>query len=244
MAVDETLLAGVAGAPAWTLRFYLWRRPTVSLGYAQPFLQGVDERARRRQGIEVVRRLTGGRAVLHADELTYALGGPTDDGRLSGGASATYMSIASGLRDGVRRLGAEVDLGRSAPPPRRSEKGPCFSARARHELAAHGRKLIGSAQRRRDGRLLQHGSMPLGAPDPRLWRALGPGYEDAAAASIGLAEVLGRRPPCRAVAGCLARGLAASLDLEVRWGSLTRAEKRHAKALECRYRDRDWTHRR
>jgi len=244
MAVDETLLERVDGAPAWTLRFYGWRRPTVSLGYAQPFLQGVDESVVRRQGIEVVRRLTGGRAVLHGDEFTYALVGPTDYGRLAGGISAAYLSIASGLRDGLGRLGAEVDLERSAMSPRRADKGPCFSARSRYELTSCGRKLIGSAQRHREGRLLQHGSMPLGAPDPRLWRALGPGYEDAAAASICLAEVLGRRPSRRALAASLASGIAAVLGLEPRWEVLTRLELRRVAALQTLYRDRNWTRRR
>ena len=78
MGLDEALLEDSFGG--WTLRLYRWDRPTISLGYAQPHEQGVDTIVARRLGIPVVRRPTGGRAVLHADELTYALTGPVDHG--------------------------------------------------------------------------------------------------------------------------------------------------------------------
>ncbi|MCH7824872.1 MAG: lipoate--protein ligase family protein, partial [Acidobacteria bacterium] len=83
MAVDEALLDDPGDG--WTLRFYRWDRPTISLGYAQPYERGVDTVVARRLGIPVVRRPTGGRAVLHADELTYALTAPVDHGPLSAG---------------------------------------------------------------------------------------------------------------------------------------------------------------
>ena len=82
MAVDEALLRAPGG---WTLRFYRWNRPTVSLGYGQPLARGVDAAYAARLGIPLVRRPTGGRAVLHADELTYSLTAPAESGPLAGG---------------------------------------------------------------------------------------------------------------------------------------------------------------
>lgn len=244
MAVDEALLATAGPSSEWTLRFYGWRCPTVSLGYAQPFEQGVAEEVARRNGVDVVRRLTGGRAVLHADELTYSLTAPTGYGPLAVGVAASYLLIASGLCRGLLAIGADVDLERTAPSPARGERGPCFSTRARYELLAGGRKLIGSAQRRRGGRLLQHGSMPLGRPDLRLWQALGRGHQEAAAASVGLAEVLRGRPARRALVGYLARGMGEALGLPLRRDTLSRAELRRAAALSSRYRSATWTRRR
>jgi len=242
MAVDEALLDDPEGG--WTLRLYRWERPTISLGYAQPYARGVDTAVARRLGIPVVRRPTGGRAVLHADEITYALTGPVDHSPLSGSVSHSYRCIAAGLQAGLRRLGADLQIERSGPTPRPASKGPCFSARTRYELSARGRKVVGSAQRRRDGRLLQHGAVLLGHPDGRLWAALGAGHRQAAASSAGLVEVLGRRPAARALACSLGAALAEALRLTPRRGVLSRAEIRRARGLEAKYRDSGWTRRR
>ena len=104
MAVDEALLS--APHSGWTLRFYGWHRPTVSLGYAQPFDRGVDVALAQRLAIPLVRRPTGGRAVLHAGELTYSIAAPADTGALAGGVSTSYRRIAAGLRAGLGLLHA------------------------------------------------------------------------------------------------------------------------------------------
>lgn len=242
MGVDEALLRSPRSG--WVLRFYRWARPTVSLGYGQPFRRGVDEARAGELGIEVVRRPTGGRAVLHADEITYALAAPADEGILAGGISASYRCIALGLQAGLARLGVEVDVERTGAAPAQRAKGPCFGARTRYELSAQGRKMIGSAQRRADGRLLQHGSLLLGAPEKRLWSALGDGYEVAAAASVGLDELVAARPPARLLVACLSRGLADALGLSLRFGRLSVGERRTAVRLTSTYRRQAWTRRR
>ena len=246
MAVDEAILDALPPGDAWTLRFYSWARPTVSVGFAQPHRQGFDAQLARREGIPLVRRPTGGRAVLHADELTYALIGPADSGPLQGGITAAYRSIAEGFARGLERLGAAVALHRSSLPAQRtaSGNGSCFSARARYELMAGGRKLMGSAQRRRNGTVLQHGSLLLGRPQARLWRSLGPGYEEAAAGSVGLVELLGERPCRRRLMASLSTGVAEILELPVRHGVLSKAELRLARRLQQRYEDPVWTKRR
>lgn len=242
MALDEALL----GAPrsGWTLRFYSWNRPTVSLGYAQPFARGVDVAVAQRFDMALVRRPTGGRAVLHAGELTYSIAAPADTGVLAGGVSAAYRRIATGLQAGLGLLGAELDIERSGTAPLPGHKGPCFGARTRYELSVGGRKLVGSAQRRRHGRLLQHGSILLEAPDRRLWAVLGEGSRQAADGSLGLYELLSVRPTRRALVACLTRGVAEALGMPARHGQLTVTERRTAQRLCARYRDPHWTLRR
>ncbi len=244
MAVDEALLGAPHGG--WTLRFYAWKRPTVSLGYAQPFDYGVDVALAQRFGMALVRRPTGGRAVLHAGELTYSITAPAETGALAGGVSASYRCIAAGLQAGLGLLGAEPDVERSGTarlPAHPVHKGPCFSARTRYELSVGGRKLVGSAQRRRDGRLLQHGSILLEAPDRRLWAVLGEGSGQAVDASLGLYELLSVRPTRRVLVACLTRGIAEALGLPARRSQLTVTERRTARRLCVRYGDPQWTQR-
>lgn len=241
MAVDEALLD--RGPAGWTLRFYRWRRPTLSLGYAQP-LAAADHQRARRLGVGIVRRPTGGRAVVHADELTYALAAPSDSGALSGGVATSYRRISAGLQAGLRLLGATVDVARSGVAPSPVGKGACFSARTRYEISVGGRKLVGSAQRRREGRLLQHGSLLLGAPDAALWSTLGDGFEEAIRSSAWLDELLPSRPSWRTMAALLSRGIAAELGLQARRGRLSVAERRAAVQRTHRYRDPAWTGRR
>ncbi len=246
MAVDEAVLDARSAGDTWTLRFYGWVRPTVSLGFGQCHAQGFDAQVARREGIALVRRPTGGRAVLHDDELTYALIGPADRGPLQGGITAAYRNIAEGFARGLERLGAPVVLHRSSLPASRTANGSgtCFSARARYELTADGRKLMGSAQRRRNGAVLQHGSLLLGRPNARLWRALGSGYEEAAAGSVGLFELLGERPCRRRLMASIVAGVADVLDLPARHGVLSKTEIRRARRLQHRYEDPAWTKRR
>ncbi len=242
MAVDEALLR--LPESGWTLRLYGWKSPTVSLGYGQPLARGVDEARARELGVGVVRRLTGGRAVLHDAEITYAIAAPADEGALAGGISLSYRRIAQGLQAGLASLGVDAHVERTGAASAPSSKGPCFSARTRYELSAGGRKLAGSAQRRADGRLLQHGSLLLRAPSRRLWSALGVGYEAAADVSVGLDELVAVPPSRRALAASLSRGIADALGLSPKKARLSSRERRTARRLESRYLDTGWTRRR
>lgn len=242
MAIDEVLLDGRGTRYAYTLRLYGWARPTVSLGYAQPWRQGYEPEIAAREGIDLVRRRTGGRAVLHADEMTYSISGPADRGPFEGGVQSTYKIVAAGLAAGLRRLGVPVELVRSHGRQPRQEPGACFATRALYELTADGRKLLGSAQRRQRGRALQHGSLLLGEPDARQWRVLGPTGSAAARHSVGLAALLGNRPAWRSLAATLARGLGSELRLSSVVRGLSAAERRHVAAVLQRYRDPGFTY--
>lgn len=144
------------------LRFYSWSPWTLSLGYNQKDNR-IDSDELERRGLGLVRRTTGGRAVYHADEITYGVAMPAD-GR---GIHETYAMISDALKRGFERLGAQdIAFSRSSPNFREHYQGTdsegCFSASALNELTWHGRKLVGSAQRRYDAILLQHGSILLG----------------------------------------------------------------------------------
>ena len=179
MAVDEALLRSAQrGAPP-TLRFYSWDGAWLSLGFAQS-LSGAQRAACREAGVGIVRRATGGRAVLHGADLTYAVAAPAS--ALPAGLQATYARIGEALRAGLTALGVEVE--RAGPSRAAAGQGAfdCFQAPAAEEICARGRKLAGSAQRRAGGGVLQHGSLRL-RPDPPAARAAA-GLEPEGATSL------------------------------------------------------------
>jgi lipoate-protein ligase A len=173
MALDAALLAEVEKAvdPRTIVRFYSWSCPALSLGRNQKIERAADLEYCRAQGITVVHRPTGGRAVLHGvDELTYAVVS-NDPAAFDGGAVyATYRRISEALVDGYRMLGVDAVL---APDTTRhtrvdGHEDPCFVSPSRYELMVGGRKVVGSAQRRLRSSFLQHGSMPITCDRGRL----------------------------------------------------------------------------
>ena len=162
MAVDEAILEGVGrGSSSPTLRVYAWEPPTVSTGHSQKASVELDLDACARRGFGVVRRPTGGRAVLHAGELTYSVVGRSGEPPLGGSIAESYRAIAGGLLLGLAELGVRAELAPVATAPRgRGEVAPpCFVSAGRFEIVVEGRKLIGSAQRRLAAAVLQHGSL-------------------------------------------------------------------------------------
>ncbi|SDL45691.1 lipoate-protein ligase A [Geoalkalibacter ferrihydriticus] len=189
MAVDEALLESVAaGRCPPLLRLYRWQPAAVSLGYAQRGTDQVNLTACRRQGVEVVRRITGGRAVLHQHELTYAVVAPEQGGVFSGGVLENYRVIAAPLLALFARLGIDGRLvsGRSRFHGAQADgaSSVCFSVPSSYEILCAGRKLTGGAQKRQGGAFLQHGSIPLDLDLERLWDLLNP--EDAKPRSVAL----------------------------------------------------------
>jgi lipoate-protein ligase A len=180
MAADESLLArAAAGEAAPVLRFYAWDPPAVSLGRFQDERTSVNSDACRRLGIEIVRRITGGRAVLHNHELTYSLVSCTENALFPNEVLGTYKVIASGLLAGLKNLGIQAEMvsrcGRHAGLVKRDSRDPsCFSSPSWYEIVVKGKKIIGSAQRRISGAFLQHGSILI-RHDPLLDAAVIPG---------------------------------------------------------------------
>jgi lipoate-protein ligase A len=165
MMIDEQLLqAAVQGETIPVLRFYTWAPPAVSLGRFQDEETSVNRAACSRLGIDIVRRITGGRAVLHDKELTYCIVTRTDNPLFPSSVIGSYKVIAEGLLKGLRSLGVAAEMvsrsGRYAGLVGRDVREPaCFSSPSWYELLVQGRKIIGSAQRRMPGAFLQHGSI-------------------------------------------------------------------------------------
>ncbi len=173
MQTDASLVDGLRnGKEHCTIRVYAWSPWAISLGWNQS-LDHLDLGKATRSGIDVVRRPTGGRAILHARELTYSVAMVAD----SGSVADVYGRISQALVGGLRLLGVDAMLEKSQPhfPAlyRESSAAACFVSSARHEVKVNGKKIVGSAQRRyarEDGReaVLQHGSILLGPEHRRL----------------------------------------------------------------------------
>ncbi len=189
MAVDMAILESVARGDALpTLRFYGWNPPCLSLGYGQRAAD-VDFTRVAQMGWEVVRRPTGGRAILHIDELTYSLALPASDSIAAGSVVDSYRRISTALVAGLRKIGLQPEADSHTEPI--SSGGPvCFETPSHYEITVGGRKLIGSAQVRRGGGVLQHGSLPLFGDLARICDALA--YPDDSAREAARALVRAR----------------------------------------------------
>ncbi len=245
LALDEAIFQSVrAGASLPTLRLYRWSAPALSIGYAQDRDRDVDRDACRARGIAVIRRVTGGRAVLHDAEVTYSVSAPAGLPGFGTGLDEAYRTIAAGLIAGLRVLGLRAALPAPGPrgPVRLSRQAACFATAARHEIAVGGRKLIGSAQRREAGAFLQHGSILLESHDEALRHLLrSPAAKKSAAGMAGLADVLPIRPAPEAVVAAIVAGCAGAWGVRFHPGTISAAEERAARTLESsRYRSEDW----
>ena len=257
MARDHALAAALRPGTG-TVRFYRWRRATLSLGRNEPVTPAYRRFLRERPEAELVRRPTGGRAVIHDRELTYAVALPA---RAFGGPRRAYRKVSEGLVLGLRRLGAEARMaeGRSLPP----DAGPCFRESAAGEVVVGGRKIVGSAQLRMGDALLQHGSLLLVADQEPLLAAAGDGSrweasvedrwqggapdagaEVGAAGAVTLAEVLAEIPPWERLVETLAETLAETLGGRWSRGGMTARELHLARKMEQRYASGEWTWRR
>lgn len=237
MALDHALAESAAPGEG-VFRLYRWDPPTVSFGRNEPARGIYDPERAREEGLGFVRRPTGGRAVLHADEVTYCAVLPI---RALGGLRAAYRRINEGLVAGLRTLGVPVDMtteGSALAP----DAGPCFQAPAPGEVVLGGRKLVGSAQVRMGGFILQHGSVILAGDQSALARLSG-GVEDPVPPAT-LESVVGPVGWGR-VAAALADGVALALGGAWRQGETRPAEDERARCLEIdHYATVDWTWRR
>ncbi|MEE8356216.1 MAG: lipoate--protein ligase family protein [Anaerolineales bacterium] len=171
MAVDAAILSAVGrNEVPPTLRLYRWDPPCISLGYSQPY-SDLDQVLLQTWGWDVVRRPTGGRAILHTDELTYAVIGPKTDPRLDGGLLQTYRRISSALSSSLKILGLPVEI-HSGKNPDANSQPVCFENPSDFEITVEGKKIIGSAQARKKEGILQHGTLPLVGDLSRITQVL------------------------------------------------------------------------
>ncbi len=165
MAVDQALLENVSESQLPTMRVYSWKPACISLGIHQSS-EHIDLDRCRKDGLSVVRRPTGGRAVLHDDEVTYSVVFPEGTPIFLRSLSEIYDLINRGLLRGIKQLGVPAELEKRSLNIRNHYKSKlstsCFSAAAKFEIVVQGKKMVGSAQRRTASGVLQHGSILLG----------------------------------------------------------------------------------
>ena len=243
MAVDEAIFEAYVAAtrpPAPTLRLYGWNPATVSLGRSQRAEGAHDPRVLAAEGIGLVRRPTGGVAVLHEFERTYSVVGALGTPPFSGGVIATYRAIAEALRRALARLGVAahpVEPARGAP---RDATAACFERIGAWELVVNGRKLVGSAQARRRGSFLQHGAIPWRSDPSRLARVLGAPID--ASRFIDLETARGSAVDPAALDRACVSGFEEAFGVELRAGTLTASEELRSAELRCwKYDSMAWT---
>jgi lipoate-protein ligase A len=201
----------------------------------------VDEAALAAAGWDLVRRPTGGRALLHADELTYSIAAPDGMPGLAGGVLPSYRHLSQGLLGALELLGVHPDPPALTVVGEADRRNPvCFEVPSAYEITVGGRKLVGSAQLRRRGAVLQHGSLPLHGDISRVVRILRyPDEEARRQAAVRLRlhattleAALGRAVPFGEVAAALVDGFVSSLGWTLEDGRLTTGEASMARHLE------------
>lgn len=252
MAVDEVLLEGVAaGAAMPTLRFYQWRPACLSLGYFQSY-DVVDLDGCAALGVDVVRRPTGGRAILHDRELTYSVALPASVLGHDGGVLPSYYRLSLALQDGLRRLGVPATLAPESAASGPTVHGPvCFDRPSAHEILLEGRKLVGSAQMRRGGGILQHGSILIESRINKLTKCLRLPHNSAAStapdgsarieAGVACLGEVGVTDPAQ-IAGAIAQAFTARFGVSLAETPLRADELAAARSLTAsKYQSAGWT---
>lgn len=261
MALDESILEHIGrGESLPTLRLYAWDPACLSLGHAQPFAD-VDMTRLKERGWEVVRRATGGRAILHTDELTYSVIAPNDEPRVAGSVLESYNRLAQALLLAVKNLDLPVEMKELVGHASEVLAGGnvtstinpiCFEVPSAYEITVDGKKLIGSAQARKKEGVLQHGSLPLTGDLARICLALvfesESAREDASARLLTRAatveSALGRTVGWETAAQAFIRAFEAHLGLSLERGDLSESESRRtAELVKEKYDHPSWTER-
>jgi lipoate-protein ligase A len=253
MAVDEAILEAAAqGKSPPTLRLYAWDPPCLSLGYAQPFTD-IDLPRSEERGWQVVRRPTGGRAILHTDELTYSVSGSEENPILAGDILTSYKRISKAILAAVEQIGLVVQALPTEKAPSGTEPEPiCFEVPSNYEITVDGKKLVGSAQSRRRGGVLQHGTLPLYGDLARITQALS--FPDEASRQAAAQRVLGRAATVESglgksiswqqAADAFQEAFSRTLNLALVPGELSAAELGRAEILvQEKYSSPEWTRR-
>ncbi len=264
MAVDESILEHIGrGEAVPTLRLYAWNPPCLSLGHAQSF-SDVDIHRLKQRGWEVVRRATGGRAILHTDELTYSVIAPSNEPSVEGSILESYNRLAQALLFAVKNLELPVEMkegvtqdvvltGEAVSKDGILRNNPvCFEVPSTYEITVDGKKLIGSAQARKKEGVLQHGSLPLTGDLTRICQALV--FENESAREQASQRLLQRATTVESALGveiswekaaqAFVHAFEAQLGLSFERGELSASESERAEELvKEKYAHPAWTER-
>ncbi len=253
MAIDEALLVHCRETGRPVIRFYGWDPPTLSLGFFQKATREVDPDRCREEGIDLVRRPTGGRAVLHDRELTYSVIIPEDHPLMPRTVTESYRRISMALLAGFHKLGIPATLsGETTIRTADFRSAACFEAPSSYEVVVDGKKIVGSAQVRRDGMILQHGAIMIDWDVDQLFRVLITKDRDSAQRmkvflrqkATTIREVTGQTPDYDTLSQAFFGGFRDELAPGLQADRLSRDEQTTARRL-CRdkYDHSDWTFR-
>ncbi len=252
MAVDEAILEYVGrGESRPTLRLFAWEPACLSLGSAQPFID-IDLSRLHARGWDMVRRPTGGRAILHTDELTYSVITAPDEGLTAGSVLESYSRIAIALLQAVGSLGLQPEMKEANSAEHDNVNPVCFEVPSASEITVGGKKLIGSAQARRKEGVLQHGSLPLAGDLRRITDALV--FQDESARQEAAERLLARATTVETVLGRVVSwdeaarafidGFESELGISFERAHLSESEERRASELVAqKYDHSDWMRR-
>ncbi len=256
MALDEAIhIACSRGVAPPTVRFYCWSSPAISIGYAQRLSRSVDVERCAEQGVTIVRRPTGGRAILHENELTYSVVWTAACGQVPQDLLGSYRMIGRALLKGLGALGIRAEMAPPASGERRrgSRSAACFLTSTAYEILVDGKKVVGSAQRRDRDAVLQQGSILITVDVKRLFSLLRPPspeewgrHVDEVSSVIGsLSGLVGEDLSFDGVRDAFREGFAAELAGGWYPGELSPYERGIAERLVVeRYATREWTNRR
>jgi lipoate-protein ligase A len=252
MALDEAILEHIGrGESIPTLRLYAWDPACLSLGHAQPFAD-VDMTRLKERGWEVVRRLTGGRAILHTDEITYSVIAPNEEPRVAGTVLESYNRLAQALLLAVQELDLPVEMKEGKAASGQNLNPVCFEVPSTYEITVSGKKLIGSAQARKKEGVLQHGSLPLTGDLTRICQALVFETESAReeaserllARAATVESVLGEEVSWETAAEAFIHAFESQLGLNLEQGELSESESgRTDELVKEKYDHPSWTER-
>ena len=252
MALDEAILVGVGlGKSPPTLRLYSWSPACLSLGQAQSY-SDVDLARLQSRGWDIVRRVTGGRAILHTDELTYSVITPHTETIIAGTVLESYQRLAQALLWAVRAMEVRVEIQTMQAANQTTPLPICFEVPSSYEITVDGKKLIGSAQARRKEGVLQHGSLPLHGDLTRICQVLRFEREaERAETAKRLLEkattvesVLGRELSWEEVSQAFRQGFEVQLGVDFVPESVSRDEEERAQQLMAeKYTHPVWTQR-
>jgi len=234
MAIDEAIFRENqrTDSPS-TLRFYSWSPPSVSLGYFQAAQDEINVEACRRYSVDIVRRPTGGKAVLHENDLTYAVIASERNPLFPADILGTYKVISDCIAGGLSELGIETDMGGNERSYQElSLRAACFSSPSRYELLAKKKKICGSAQLRSKGVFLQHGSILLDFDPVKTCALLLPQEGDRSwqtkklrESVTSIYEQIGAPVPVENICHIMKKSFEKKLDIELVEGCLTPEEE-------------------
>ena len=266
MAIDEAIMiAHREGLVSPTIRFYQWSPPAVSLGYFQDLKKEIDIDACQDMGIDIVRRPTGGKAVLHDKELTYSFVIKENHPLVNDSILETYKKISGGIIKGLSYLGVKAELvpvkeklkndslnkGKISKIFHPNIKSICFSVPSQYEVQVNGKKIVGSAQVRKGGIVLQHGSLLIKLEKDKLFSVFN--FRSVQVReklksrfnATSLEEILKKRIDFSELSEILPRGFEEEFGVKLVEGKLTEQEERVSKDLfENKYSTYEWNYER